>query len=342
MSTAGIASFHDLSDEPSDRIPDGPPDGPPDVLSDVLSDVPSDVLSDVLPSEIPDDPSDELSVDLSSIISDLPFRDCCGYEALFSGKDINTLADPFCMLVGVIKRGKYGERLLETIKARTDFQVVSVEVPEILPGFIEDPEEFVRDLNFDPQIFKADLLILYTFHPDLTPEIVRLAGKAHVKAVIIPGGIGRAGSIDELERIAEEYNIHIEVDEICCTLEECGVPAIDQFAEKLGKPELEVETEDGRISRVHVLRGSPCGATWHAASSILGKTVAEAPSLTGLFCQQYPCRAVRGGPGGIHTSGDLHKDAMERALGQETRLVLPEQSRPIKIEPGKRVRKSEG
>ena len=244
------------------------------------------------------------------------------------------------MLVGVVKRGKYGERLLDTIRTRTDFEVVSVEVPQALPGFIEDPEEFVKELNLDPRIFQTDLLILYTFHPDLTPEIVRLAGKAGVKAAIIPGGIGRAGSIGELEKIAEEYGIHIEVDEICCTLEECGVPVIDEFARKLGKPELEVETKDGRISKVKVLRGSPCGATWHAAAEVTGKTVDEAASMTGLFCQQYPCRAVRGTPGGIHTSGDLHKDAMERALGKLTRLKLPEQSKPIKIEPGKKGQKA--
>jgi len=239
------------------------------------------------------------------------------------------------MLVGVVRRGKYGERLLETILRHTDFQVVSVEVPEVLPDFIEDPEEFVKDLNLDPKIFQADLLILYTLHPDLTPEIVRMAGEMGVKAAIIPGGIGRAGSIGELERIADKYGIHIEVDEICCTLEKCGIPEVDEFAKKLGRPELEVQTKDGRISRVNVLRGSPCGATWHAAEGVVGKSVAEAPSMTGLFCQQYPCRAVRGTPGGIHTSGDLHKDAMERALGMVTSLKLPEQSRPIKIDPGR-------
>jgi hypothetical protein len=243
------------------------------------------------------------------------------------------------MLVGVVKRGKYGERLLETIKTRTNFQVVSVEVPLEMPGFIEDPEDFVRDLNLDPKIFAADLLILYTFHPDLTPEIVRLAGQHGVKAAIIPGGIGRAGSIGELEKIAEKFNMHIEVDEICCTLEECGNPTIDEFARSLGKPELKVQTKDGRISSVQVMRGSPCGATWHAAQGLVGKTVEEAPSMTGLFCQQYPCRAVRGTPGGIHTSGDLHKDAMERALGRVTNLTLPEQSKPIKIEPGRKGEK---
>lgn len=235
------------------------------------------------------------------------------------------------MLVGVVKRGKYGERLIDTILKHTDFQVVSAEVPAVMPGFIEDPEEFVRDLNLDPRIFEADLMILYVFHPDVTPEIVRLAGEKGVKAAIIPGGIGRAGSIGELEGIAEKYGIHIEVDEICCTLEKCGVPAVDEFAEKLGRPELEVETKDGRIASVKVLRGSPCGSTWHSAEGLVGKTAAEAPSLAGLLCQQYPCRAVRGTPGGIHTSGDLHKDALERALGRKTQLVLPKQSRPIKI-----------
>jgi len=231
---------------------------------------------------------------------------------------------------------------LETIRKHTDFQVVSVEVPEVLPDFIEDPEEFVKDLNLDPKIFQADLLILYTLHPDLTPEIVRMAGEMGVKAAIIPGGIGRAGSIGELERIADKYGIHIEVDEICCTLEKCGIPEVDEFAKKLGRPELEVQTKDGRISRVNVLRGSPCGATWHAAEGVVGKSVAEAPSMTGLFCQQYPCRAVRGTPGGIHTSGDLHKDAMERALGMVTSLKLPEQSRPIKIDPGSRPSRHRG
>jgi hypothetical protein len=236
------------------------------------------------------------------------------------------------MLVGVVKRGKYGERLIETIKKRSDFQVISAEVPEHLPGFIEDPNEFVNSLKLNPKIFDADLLILYIFHPDLTPQIVKMAGEKGVRAVIIPGGVARAGSISELERIAKKYDIHIEVDEICCTLERCGIDAVDMFAQKLGRPEFEVETKDGHISCVKVIRGSPCGGTWHVAEGLVGKSVEEAPALAGLLCQQYPCRAVRGTPGGIHTSADLHKHALEKALGKATELTIPEQSRPIKID----------
>jgi hypothetical protein len=235
------------------------------------------------------------------------------------------------MLVGVVKRGKYGERLIETLRQHTDFEVVSAEVPEELPGFIEDPEEFVRELRLDPEIFRSDLLIMYTLHPDLTPEIVKLAGLNGVGAVIIPGGIASAGSIVELEGIARKYGIFIEVDEICCALEVCGVPPLDALAEKLGSPELEVESEDGFITDVKVLRGSPCGGTWHVAEGLVGCPVRDAPALAGLLCQQYPCRAVRGTPGGIHTSADLHKHALEKALGLKTDLKIPKQSRPLRI-----------
>ncbi|NYT02451.1 MAG: DUF166 domain-containing protein [Methanosarcinales archaeon] len=238
------------------------------------------------------------------------------------------------MRVGVVTRGKYGERLIETIKEHTDFQVVSASVPEILPNFIEDPREFIDGLNLDERVFDVQLLILYTFHADVTPEVVRRAGERGVQAVIIPGGIWRAGSIGELQKLSRDYSMYIEVDEICCTLEECGVEAVDEFARKLGKPELKVKTKDGRITDVQVLRGSPCGSTWHSATGLVGKTVAEGPALAGLLCQQYPCRAVRGTPGGIHTSGDLHKDSLERALGMEACLEIPLQSRPIKIRSG--------
>jgi len=235
------------------------------------------------------------------------------------------------MRVGVVTRGKYGERLIETIRKRTDFEVVSVDLPQTLPDFIEDPEEFLDDLGLDPEFFTSDLIITYSLHPDITPEIAIRAGKGGAQAVIVPGGIGRAGSVPELQKIADLYGIYIEVDEICCTLDKCGIDAVDSFAEKLGRPEIEVKVEDGRIAEAKVVRGSPCGSTWHVAKDVVGVKLEDAPPRAGLLCQMYPCRAVRGGEGGIHTSGDLHKYAMERALGLDAQLKIADQSKPIKI-----------
>ncbi len=38
--------------------------------------------------------------------------------------------------IGVIKRGKYGERLVQNIKKNSDFKVASIDIPESLTELI--------------------------------------------------------------------------------------------------------------------------------------------------------------------------------------------------------------
>jgi hypothetical protein len=104
------------------------------------------------------------------------------------------------MRVGVVTRGKYGERLIETIKERTDFEVVSIEIPQALPEFIEAPEEFLDGLGLDPEFFSSELIITYSLHPDITPEIATRAGKGGAEAVIVPGGSGGRGRSQSCRR----------------------------------------------------------------------------------------------------------------------------------------------
>lgn len=204
-------------------------------------------------------------------------------------------------------------RLIENIKK--DFRVSSIQITESLPDFIESPEEFLASLNLDKSIFSNELVIAYTLHPDLTPEIVRLAGKHGARAVIIAGGTARAGSISELRDLSKKYNLHVEVHEICCEIDKCGNNIVDEFASCFGKPEVKITTNGGIVTGVEVIRGAPCGSTLHAAKGIAGIKVEEAPAKTGLLVQQYPCRALRGIKGGIHKAAELHKKAVEKALG---------------------------
>lgn len=216
--------------------------------------------------------------------------------------------------IGVISRGKYGLRLIENIKKNSDFRVSSIQIPEQLPDFIESPRDFVTSLNLDKSIFSSDLVIAYTLHPDLTPEIVRLAGENGAGAVIIAGGAARAGDLSELQRLAGKYNMHVEVHEICCDIEKCGNNIVDEFASCFGKPEIKITAMGGLVSKVEVLRGAPCGSTWHMAKGLVGTSVKDAPAKAGLLVQQYPCRALRGIKGGIHKAAQLHKIAVEKAL----------------------------
>jgi len=213
--------------------------------------------------------------------------------------------------IGVITRGKYGRRLIDTILDKTDLRVVSAEVPEHLPEFIDEPDEFLEELHVDKKVFNTAILVTYSLHPDLTPAIARLAGRYGVRSLIVPGGASKA-PVQELERISEEYGMYIEVEDICCTLS--ADPAICEFTDKLSRPLLEIIVSEEKVDEVKVIRGAPCGSTWHMADGLKGTPLKEAPAKAGLLIQQYPCRAVRGNKGGIHESAQLHKDAVAMAI----------------------------
>jgi hypothetical protein len=216
--------------------------------------------------------------------------------------------------IGVITRGKYGHRLIENIKKNSDFKVLSIDIPESLPYFIEAPGDFVVSLDFDKTVLASDLVIAYILHPDLTPEFVRLAGENGAGAVIISGGMSRAGNNSELKNLSEKYNMHIEVHEICCDMKECDDKIVDEFTSCFGRPEIKITTKKGIITNVDVVRGAPCGSTWHMGKALLGTNVKDAPAKSGLLVQQYPCRSIRGIKGGIHKAAQLHKNAVEKAL----------------------------
>ncbi|MDY6958079.1 MAG: DUF166 family protein [Halobacteriota archaeon] len=216
------------------------------------------------------------------------------------------------MRIGIITRGKYGLRVIDTIKKRTDMSVISTSLPDVLPDFIDEPEEIVDSI--DENIYDVDLLFSYALHPDLNPEIVKAAAKRGVKAVMIPGGPSRAGSIEELEKISEGYGIFVEVNEICCSLGGSTNETVNEYASKLGRPIYRVDTKDGKVSGVEVIRGSPCGDSWFVAEELVGIDVDEAAAKAGLLTQIYPCRASRGLKGNIHVSAEIHKKAIEDSL----------------------------
>ncbi|MEA1944845.1 MAG: DUF166 family protein [Euryarchaeota archaeon] len=206
--------------------------------------------------------------------------------------------------IAVVTRGKYGQRAIRTIREKTDFEVTEVPLPKDLPDFIEDTTPYTENAYL-----ASDLTIIFALHPDLTPAFAACAAESGAGAIIVSGS-----DTYELQKIRDRYQIHIHADEICCSLVPCGDPIIDEFTEILGRPIFRISVKDDVISDISVIRGSPCGATWWAASQLIGTPIADAPAKAGLLVQQYPCRAVRGTRGGIHRSAAIHKKAVEAAL----------------------------
>jgi thymidylate synthase len=83
-----------------------------------------------------------------------------------------------------------------------------------------------------------------------------------------------------------------------------------------------VEVADGKIARIAVVRGAPCGATWDAAAGVLGHPVEEAMVRIGLETQFFCTANPAGwdplyGKSPVHFAGDVHAAALKKALGRE-------------------------
>ena len=63
---------------------------------------------------------------------------------------------PSMLSIGIITRGKYGRRLLDTITRRTEFTVSFADIPP-LPDFIDEPAPFVDNLDLDPGVLSSEL-----------------------------------------------------------------------------------------------------------------------------------------------------------------------------------------
>jgi hypothetical protein len=218
------------------------------------------------------------------------------------------------LTIGVITRGKYGKRLLDTIKNYTEFTPTCTAIPTILPDLIDDPASFTDRLAMNQDVFCSDIVITYSLHPDISPEIVRRAAQAGAKAVIIPGGRLRAGDPHLLQAISQQYGTRILIEDLCCETGSDTDPTVNEFASVLGRPKLRIEAENGSISNVTIIRGAPCGSTWWMGQHLTGVPLSDAPARAGLLVQQYPCRAIRGTKNGIHLSAHLHKKAVEDAI----------------------------
>ena len=83
-----------------------------------------------------------------------------------------------------------------------------------------------------------------------------------------------------------------------------------------------MEIANGKIDRIQVCRGAPCGATCDAAKRIEGLPLEEAEVRIGLETQYFCSADPSGwdpihGKSPVHFAGDVHIAALKRALQKE-------------------------
>lgn len=228
------------------------------------------------------------------------------------------------MKLYIISSGKYGSRIVNSLAEMglASSMVGLEELPEDLPEFIDDFETYLPK-----NIPEADLILAVGLFGDINMVVPLIAQKSGAKSVIIPihdptqvpPGLQR-----EIEESAPE--VKIVFPKPFCTLEPVGDQFIDEFAEKFGKPKMEIDA-DGLIKKIKVIKTAPCGSTHYIAENIEGIPVEDAELEAGNKLHNYPCNASMTtdpvvGDTVLHLAGYQTKEAVKRALGFAMRSAV--------------------
>jgi hypothetical protein len=221
-----------------------------------------------------------------------------------------------------------------------DWEISAWSAPPAMPLVVDDPVDFLPETL--PQ---ADLLLALGDTPglaQLVPDAVRMSGAKAVLAPIDRETALPEGLAHQLEGWLADMGVPAVFPKPFCSLTEDSInfppmvtgyddPIIQRFAARFGRPRVEIEVADGRVSRVEIVRQAACGCTQSIAENLPGVPVADAPEAAALMHHHYPCLASMNIDRDyqdtlMHVSGNIVKKAIREALGEHIRpgYIRPE------------------
>lgn len=229
------------------------------------------------------------------------------------------------MQVVAFYQGWYGERIIKHVREQApEWQIWDVKIRKGLPKILDEEIEVLvgKILEGLPsEVAGADLALFLLEEASATLLIPELARKLDVRGLICPVDDYRVlprGLELQLSEELEEMGLPFSFPRPFCSLSS-GPGPIHAFSRRFGRPTVAIELEGGRVKRVKVIRGAPCGSTYYMARRLVGARAEEAPSLAGLYVQIYPCLASHVedpllGEDMIHLSAMLARAAVEKAI----------------------------
>lgn len=250
-------------------------------------------------------------------------------------RDVGQAADPLCVLL--VTQGQWGERIAANISANApaEWVVHSWAAPRVIPPIVDDPEDFLPET-----LPESNLIIALGDVPGLAQLIPDVASMTGAEAVIAP--IDRNASLPEglarqLEGWLEQQNVAVVFPKPFCSLTETRInrtplvkeyqhDLIAQFAAVFGKPELQIDVEDGKIASVSVQRDAACGCASYVAEHLTGTKVDAAVEEAGMLHHHFPCLAdMQTDPVYrdtlMHVSGNILRDTVKEEIGSHLSVI---------------------
>jgi len=182
---------------------------------------------------------------------------------------------------------KFGEK---------QFIIETFDIDLPLPPVIDDTSPYL------PETIKADIVLDYLKHRDLSDDLSVLCKKLDIPMISSGKKITMGNAV---------------CPPICCALSR--QKQLGDYGRAFGKPEIEVIVEKDMIVEIKVLKGAPCGATWHAAEKIKNMPIEKALTRFGLevqfFCSADPASwDPLWGKSPVHLAADIHSAVLKAGL----------------------------
>lgn len=162
-----------------------------------------------------------------------------------------------------------------------------------LPEIIDNPQEYINDN------FSGDIVLSFLKHPDLIDHLITICDKK--KIPVIAAGKKNRGAITPFT---------------CCGLGQ--YKNLADYGSQFGFPEFAIELQGDKISKIKVIRGASCGATWQAAKKVIGLTIDQAAIIMGRETQYLCCADPSdfdpiSGKSAVHYAGHVHSAALKKS-----------------------------
>ncbi|XRP96541.1 DUF166 domain-containing protein [Methanocaldococcus sp. 16A] len=194
----------------------------------------------------------------------------------------------------VVTDGAYGYRIKGTVNSfgkKNEFiDIFKIDKPnDLIVDDIEFPETLLNKIK------EADILLLYTQHPDNTYYLCYEARKLNKNIAIIVAtwkGEGEKKELSKFDAICPEEMCLLNEKEVGNLINK--YPKLKEFLDEFGSPKVKVYVKDNKVENVEVLRTSICGSTLFMAKLMKGMEVGDIEEFSkksAMLIQRYPCVA---------------------------------------------------
>lgn len=194
----------------------------------------------------------------------------------------------------VITDGAYGHRIEGVVNSfgnkNTFLKMHKIDKPSnMIVDEIEFPKEVLENIN------KADILLLYTQHPDNTYYLCETAKQLNENIAIIVatwGGEGEKNELKSFDAVCPDEMCMLDEDEAGDLINK--YPKLREFLDEFGSPKVKVNIKNDSVESVEVLRTSICGSTIFMADLMKNMDFSEIEEFSkksAMLIQRYPCVA---------------------------------------------------